>query len=512
MKPKGMVYLVGAGPGDAGLLTLRGAELLSRADVVVYDALVNSELLRHAPKTAEIIYGGKRAKEHALPQRELNELLISKAREGKTVVRLKGGDPYVFGRGGEEAEQLADAGIPFEVVPGVSSFVAVPNYGGVPLTHREFSSKLTLITGHEDPAKEASTVDWAQVAHTPGTKVIMMGTDRIGQIAQTLVSNGMDSSTPIAMVRWGTTGHQQSIEGTLATIADVAAKEKIGPPTVAVIGDVVKLRSKLNWFERRPLFGQRVVVTRTREQASQLSRQLRDYGADVLEVPTIKIEPPTRREELVDALLELNSYDWLVFTSPNGVTTFFEYFFRQFHDMRDLGGARIAAVGPATANKLKELHLQVDLMPDEALAANIAEAFTEFETIENLKICLIRAEVANPELPAALEALGAIVDDIPCYRTVPETEDPTGTAARFQETGADWITFTSASTVEHFHARFDLPALTQKFPQLKLASIGPETSKAITALGLKPTIESKTHTIDALVQTLLVSAQTPNSK
>src|SRR6266850_5548651 len=284
MKPKGMVYLVGAGPGDAGLLTLRGAELLSRADVVVYDALVNSDLLRYAPKTAEIIYGGKRAKEHVIPQDELNQLLISKAREGKTVVRLKGGDPYVFGRGGEEAEQLADAGIPFEVVPGVSSFVAVPNYGGVPLTHREFSSKLTLITGHEDPAKEASTVDWAQVAHTPGTKVIMMGTDRIGQIAQTLVSNGMDASTPIAMVRWGTTGHQQSIEGTLGNIADVAAKEKIGPPTVAVIGDVVKLRSKLNWFERRPLFGQRVVVTRTREQASQLARQLRELGADVLEI------------------------------------------------------------------------------------------------------------------------------------------------------------------------------------------------------------------------------------
>lgn len=500
-----MVYLVGAGPGDAGLLTLRGAELLRRADVVVYDALVNAQLLQLAPKSAEVIYGGKRAKDHTISQNDLNALLISRAKAGKTVVRLKGGDPYVFGRGGEEAEELADAGVPFEVVPGVSSFVAVPNYAGVPLTHRGFASKITLITGHEDPAKEASSVDWEQVAKTPGTKVIMMGTDRIGEIAKTLVGHGMAPATPIAMVRWGTTGQQQSIEGTLATIADVAAKEKISPPTVSVIGDVVKLRNKLNWFERRPLFGRRIVVTRSREQAGSLTSQLQDLGAEVLEVPTIKLDAPTRRQDLVEALLELNSYDWLVFTSPNGVTTFFEYFFRQFHDMRDIGGARIAAVGPATANKLKELHLQVDLMPDEALAANIAEAFAEFESIDNLKICLLRAEVANSELPKALEALGAIVDDIACYRTVPESEDLSGTGVRLQETGADWITFTSGSTVEHFHARFDLPALVKKYPKMKLASIGPETSKALAALELKPSVEAKEHTIDGLVEAILGS-------
>src|SRR6266478_5132961 len=506
MKSNGTVYLVGAGPGDAGLLTLRGAELLGRADVVVYDALVNSELLRLAPKSAEIIYGGKRAKQHAIPQNELNQLLIAKAREGKTVVRLKGGDPYVFGRGGEEAEQLADARVPFEVVPGVSSFVAVPNYAGVPLTHRDFCSKLTLITGHEDPAKEASTIDWAQVGKTPGTKVIMMGTDRIGQIAQMLVAHGTPPETPVAMVRWGTTGHQQSIEGTLANIAEVAVSKKIGPPTVAVIGDVVKLRNKLNWFERRPLFRQRIVVTRARGQAaSQLARKFQELGAEVLEVPTIKIEPPSRREDVVDALLALNSYDWLIFTSSNGVTTFFDYFFRQFHDMRDLGGARIAAVGPATANKLKELHLQVDLMPDEAIGSKIAEAFSEYESVENLKICILRAEVANSELPAALEAMGAIVDDIGCYKTAPETEDPTGAAAKLLESGADWVTFTSASTVEQFHARFDLPQLLQKFPKIKLASIGPETSKAIAALGLKPAVEAKQHTTDGLVQAVLAA-------
>jgi uroporphyrinogen III methyltransferase/synthase len=502
MKPKGMVYLVGAGPGDAGLLTLRAAELLERADVVVYDALVNPEVLRLASKSAELIGGGKAAA-------ELNQLLVARARAGQTVVRLIAGDPYLFGGGGEEAEQLAKARVRFEVVPGVSPLVAVPNYAGVPLTHREFASQLTFVAGHPNPAQTARGVDWAQVSKTPGTKVVMLDPDRIGQLADLLAGHGLPADTPVAMVGRGAGGHQQSVEGTLATIGGVSARERIGPPAIAVIGSVVKLREKLNWFERRPLFGQRIVVTRTREQAGQLSRRLHEQGAEVLEVPTIKLEPPTRRQDLVDALLALNAYDWLVFTSPNGVTKFFEYFFKQFRDMRDLGGARIAAVGPATANKLKELHLQVDLVPEEALAAEITTAFAKFESIENLKICLLRAEVANPELPAALEALGAIVDDVACYQTVPETEDATGAAASLLAQGADWVAFTSGSTVEHFHARFDLPALLRKFPQLKTAAIGPETAKALTALGLKPNLEAKRHTIDGLV-VALVSAQAAN--
>jgi uroporphyrinogen III methyltransferase/synthase len=496
MKQKGMVCLVGAGPGEVGLLTLRGAELLERADVVVYDARVNPEVLRLAPKSAELVGDGK-------SPAELSRLLIAGARAGKTVVRLIEGDPYCFGGGGEEAEQLADAGVPFEVVPGVSSLVAAPNYAGIPLTHREFASQLTLLAGHPDTAKAASDTDWAQMAKTPGTKVVMLGADGVGQMAATLVGHGLAATTPVAIVSGGATGRQQSIEGTLGTIAGVAAQARIGSPGMAIIGDVVKLRAKLNWFERRRLFGQRIVVTRAREQAGQFSRRLREHGAEVLEVPTIKLEPPTRRQDLVDALLELNAYDWLVFTSPNGVTKFFEYFFKQFHDMRDIGGARIAAVGPATANKLKELHLQVDLMPDEALASGVAKAFAGFETIENLKICLLRAEVANRELPESLEALGAIVDDVACYQTVPETEDMTGTAARLLASGADWVAFTSASTVEHFHARFDLPALLNKFPQLKTATIGPETTKALAALGLKPAIEAKEHTIEGLVAALL---------
>ncbi len=503
MSVKGTVYLVGAGPGRTDLLTLRGADLLRKADVVVYDALVDADILRLAKDGAEVIYGGKRVRDHSIPQDELNRLLISKAREGKTVVRLKGGDPYVFGRGAEEGLELAEAGIPFEVVPGVSSFTAVPAYAGVPLTHRDMASRITLITGHADPETGATNIDWPHVAATPGTKVIMMGTERIGQIAATLVKHGMPPGTPIAVVRWGATARQQSVAGTLATIADVVAKERIGPPTVAVIGDVVRLREKLNWFEKGLLWQRRIVVTRATEQAGTLAQRFLDLGAEVLSVPTIKMEPPTDRQGLVDALLELNSYDWLVFTSPNGVNTFFGYFFKRFQDLRDLGGARIAAVGPGTAEALRALHLQVDVVPREALAASLPKALTSFESIENLKICLLRAEVANPELPRDLEKEGAIVDDIACYKTVAETQDVTGAAAALAESGADWVTFTSGSTVSHFHQRFDLPALAAKFPSMRLASIGPETTKAIRKLGLSPAIEAKEHTVDGLVRTLL---------
>ena len=502
MKSKGIVYLVGAGPGDAGLLTLRGAEVLGRADVVVYDALVNPELLRLAPSTAEVIYGGKRAKDHSIPQENLNQLLVEKARAGKTVVRLKGGDPYIFGRGGEEAEEIAAAKIPFEVVPGISSTFAAPNYAGIPITHRDHCSSYMVITGHEDPTKDKSNLDWAQIAKTPGTKVVLMGVERIGQIADSLVANGMSAKTPVAMVRWGTTGRQQTIEGTLATIAEVVTKNKFTAPAVTIIGDVVKLRKKLNWFEKRPLFGRRIVVTRTRDQASQLSRQLLERGAEVLEIPTIRIAPTDDRENLADAMLELNSYDWMIFTSPNGVTSFFEHFFKAFEDMRDIGGVRIAAVGPATAAKLKELHLKVDLMPEEYIAGKIADAFKKYESVENLKLLILRAEVATPELPGKLEEMGAIVDDVACYKTIPETDDLNGAAARLAETGADWITFTSSSTVENFHARFNLPELLVKFPKTRLASIGPETTKALTSLGLEPNAEAKPHTIDGLVNAI----------
>ena len=330
-----------------------------------------------------------------------------------------------------------------------------------------------------------------------------MGTEKLSDWTQSLIAHGMSPETPVAMVRWGTTGRQQTVTGTLATIAGLAAEKKLSPPVLTIIGDVVKLRGKLNWFEKRPLFGRRIVVTRRSEQAGGFAQRLTELGADVLEVPTIKITPPKETDAIVDALLGLNAYDWLVFTSANGVTAFFDIFFRRFQDMRDIGGVRIAAVGPATAAKLRELHLQVDLTPDEFPGKKIAAAFEKFETIENLKMCLLRAEVANPDLPKALEELGAIVDDIAIYKTVAETEDPAGAGATLLESGADWVTFTSGSTVEHFHARFDLPKLLKKFPQMKLASIGPETSKAIRALGLEPALEAKEHTTEGLIAALL---------
>jgi uroporphyrinogen III methyltransferase/synthase len=507
MSKPGTVYLVGAGPGDAGLLTLRGTELLRRADVVVYDVLVNPELLRFAPATAELISRGSRTTDEALSQDALNALMIAKAREGKCVVRLKGGDPYIFGRGGEEAEGLADAKIPFEVVPGVSSIVAAPNYAGIPLTHRDHCSSFTVLTGHEGVGNEESHFDLDQIARIPGTKVVLMGLKKLPELTEGLIARGLPPETPVAIVQWGTTGRQRSVEATLASIARLAAEQRFTPPAVTIIGDVVRLRKKLNWFERKPLFGRRIVVTRSRKQATELSSRLAELGAEVLEIPCIKIAPPTNLQSLGDALLELSSYDWLVFTSPNGVTAFFDLFFKAFKDTRDIGGVRIAAIGPGTAAKLGELHLQVDLMPEEAIGAKIAKAFDKFETIENLRICLLRAEVANPELPRALEELGAIVDDIACYKTIAETEDATGDAARLLESGADWITFTSASTVEYFHARLDLPALLKKFPQTKVASIGPETSKVLTALGIEPNLEAKPHTIDGLVAGLLKAQQ-----
>jgi uroporphyrinogen III methyltransferase/synthase len=490
VKSKGTVYLVGAGPGDAGLLTLRGAELLRRADVVVYDLLVNPVLLRFARADAEI-----------------NSLMIEKAREGKTVVRLKGGDPYIFGRGGEEAEALAEAKIQFEVVPGVSSIVAAPNYAGIPLTHRDYCSSFTVFAGHENPADEKTNQRHGQITKIPGTKVVLMGTENLGDWTKSLIANGMLPETPVAIIQWGTLGKQKSISGTLATIAKLAAAKTISPPALTVIGDVVKLRGKLNWAENRPLFGKRIVVTRARGRTAKLTNTLSELGADVLEIPAIKGIDPENKQNFIDALLALNSYDWLVFTSINGVATFFEYFFRRFHDLRDIGGAKIAAVGPATAAKLRELHLQVDLMPEAFIGRKIAEAFAEHGSIENSKICLLRAENANRDLPDALEEMGAIVDDIGLYKTVAETEDFFGAAENFLKHGADWLTFTSGSTVEFFHARFDLPKLLKKFPQMKIASIGPETSKAIRALKLAPALEAKEHTTDELLAALVKAAQ-----
>ncbi|MCU0789008.1 MAG: uroporphyrinogen-III C-methyltransferase [Verrucomicrobia bacterium] len=502
MKSKGIVYLVGAGPGDPGLITMRGADLLRKADVVIHDALVNPELLRLAPPAAEILFGGRRAHGRRIPQEEIIRLLVEKAEAGHTVVRLKGGDPYVFGRGGEEAEALAKAGIPFQVVPGVSSFAAVPNYAGIPLTHRDFTSKLTILTGHADPDAPDCRIDWAAEARSPGTKVVMMGTEHIGRIAAALMRHGMPATMPVAMISGGTTGRQRSIAGTLSDISDLACRAKLAPPSIAVIGEVVNLRRHLNWFERLPLFGQRVVVTRSRAQARELVQSLTEQGAETLQIPCIRTAPPGDLTPLKQAIVGLHEYDWLVFTSPNGVRCFFDYFDKGFHDARDIGGVRIAAVGPGTAKELHARRLEVNAMPREATGAQVAKAMMADGDVENLRICLLRAEIASPELPALLEKEGAIVDDIPVYRTMAESDESSADSRSLLDGGADWITFTSGSTVEHFHARFNLNALLKRFPGLKLASIGPETTKAIRLLDLAPAIEAGEHTIDGLLSAL----------
>lgn len=503
MNTKGIVSLIGAGPGDPGLITVRGVECLQRADVVVYDYLANPALLRHARAEAEHIYVGKSAGKHTLSQEEINALLVKLGKTGKAVARLKGGDPYVFGRGGEEAEELRKAGIAFEIVPGISSAIAAPCYAGIPVTHRGVATAFMVITGHEDPTKAETQVDWKTVAEFFGTRVILMGVERIGEIASELVKHGAASDLPVAMVRWGTTGQQRTVTGTLATIADVAAKADFKPPAVTIIGEVVKLRETLNWFEQRPLFGRRIVVTRSRQQASELVRQLTGLGADVLEIPTIAIKPPKNLAPLREAITSIGTYDWLVFTSPNGVDGFFREFYRRHPDIRDLGGLKIAVVGTATAQKVTDQHLTVDLQPAEFTSEALLETFRKEVSCENLKFLLPRGDLADERLARGLEDLGGIVDDLDAYQTVPATEDCNGHRARLLAEGADAITFTSSSTANNFCALLDVPALLAKFPATKLISIGPQTTAALEAQKLPVAVEAKPHTIAGLVKVLL---------
>lgn len=495
-RKKGKVYLVGAGPGDLGLVTLRAKECIENADVIVHDHLANPEMLGWARDDAEIIYAGKRAGEHFLSQNEINALLVEKARAEKNVVRLKGGDPFVFGRGAEEAEVIVDAGIEFEIVPGITSAIAGPAYAGIPVTHRAETSHVTFFTGHEDPMKMGSALDYAALAKLGGTQVMLMGVERLGSITEKMLGEGVRPDLPVALVRWATTGAQETLTGTLETIARRAAETGLEAPAIAVFGDVVTLRARLKWHESRPLAGKRIVVTRTRKQAGVLSGKLRALGAQVFELPTIRIEPPTDLRAFAELVQDAHIYDWLVFTSANGVDAFFDIFFKLYDDAREIGGVRIAAIGPATAQRVKEFHLHVDLQPEEFVAEAVVREFQK-EGVENLRILLVRSEKARDVLPKELTALAAIVDEAFAYRTVPETRDPTGARHRLLEEGADLITFTSSSTVENF-LELGLP-----WPKgMKIASIGPVTSKTVREHGLKVNTEARRHDIDGLVQSI----------
>ena len=496
-KQGGTVYLVGAGPGDLGLVTLRAKECIERADVIVYDHLANPEMLSWAREDAEIIYAGKEPGKAQLSQQEINALLIDKAREGKQVVRLKGGDPFVFGRGAEEAEAIAEAGIPFEIVPGITSAIAGPAYAGIPMTHRTHNSHVTFFTGHEDPTKPGSAIDYAALAKLGGTQVMLMGVERLGAITSEMLNHGVRSDLPVALVHAATTGEQQTLTGKLSDIAQKAVTSDFKAPAVAVFGDVVALRDHLGWYEKRPLLGKRIVVTRTRKQASVLSNKLRALGAHVIELPTIRIEPPTDLREFAELVQDSHVYDWIVFTSANGVEAFFDIFFKLYDDAREIGAARIAAIGPATAQRVKDFHLRVDLQPDEFVAEAVVKEFEKQGSIENLRVLLVRAEKARDTLPKELSSLGAIVDEGFAYRTTPETRDTSGARRRLAQDGADLITFTSSSTVENFLA-LGLP-----WPKgMRIASIGPITSKTVRDQGLTVDVEARRHDIDGLVQAI----------
>lgn len=498
MKKSGICYLVGAGPGDIGLVTLKAKQCLEQADVLIYDALANPDLLQWVPDHCEKINAGKRAKDHILKQEETNDLIVRKAMEGKVVVRLKGGDPMIFGRGGEEAAELAEAGVAYEIVPGISSAIAGPCYAGVPVTHRDHCSQLTLFTGHEDPTKGETSLDYDLLAKTPGTKIFLMGVSRMGEICSTLIEKGSDPETPISLTRWATTGRQSTITGTLATIADVVKETNFKSPAVAVVGNVVKEREKINWFEdSRPLLGKRIVVTRTRQQAGDLSSRLGALGADVLEIPTIQITEPTEIDEFQESVKQVHTYDWLIFTSPNGVHRFFKEFFTTYQDARSIGGVKIAAIGPGTANAIAEYRLATDLLPEKFVAEGLVEAFKK-QQIENQTVLWVKAKESRDVISKGLSEQGAIVDICVAYQSIPVTTDPTGNASRFEKEGADLITFTSSSTAEHFFAmNLDFP------DDCEIASIGPITSETLKGLGKEVSFEPTKSTIPDFVDSIL---------
>ncbi|MBW1916886.1 MAG: uroporphyrinogen-III C-methyltransferase [Deltaproteobacteria bacterium] len=503
---KGIVYLVGAGPGDPGLVTRRGLEVLQQADCVVYDYLANEGLLAAAPVEAEIIFVGKRGGDHTRSQNEINQLLVEKARAGMKVVRLKGGDPYIFGRGGEEAEELAQHRIPFEVVPGISSAVAVPAYAGIPLTHRRYASLVSFITGHEDPAKPESAIPWEVLAQSPGTLVFLMGVKNLAEITRQLQTRGKSAQTPAAVIQRGTTPAQRTVTGTLEDIANLVQAAGLAPPAILVVGEVVQLRPQLNWFETRPLWGKRIVVTRSRDQASAFVKLLAEQGATCLEVPTIQIQPPDSYADLDQALRQLSRYDWLILTSTNGVKAFMVRLFQSGQDVRALGSLKIAAIGAATAQALREYGLIADCVPTDYRAEGLVESLTP-QIRPGSMIVLPRAQVARELLPQELEKRGVLVHVVPAYKTVPAPGLPPEAEVLFQQSQVDVLTFTSSSTVTHFAALVG----EARFPELAadtiIAAIGPITAQTLERYGLHAQIQPQNYTIPDLTRAIVAYFQ-----
>jgi uroporphyrinogen III methyltransferase/synthase len=499
---KAKVYLVGAGPGDPGLLTVKGQECIQTADVIIYDYLASPALLKHAPPDAEMIYVGKKGGDHTLSQDGINALIVEKAKAGLTVCRLKGGDPFIFGRGGEEAEVLVAQAIPFEVVPGVTSAVAAAAYAGIPLTHRKLTATLAFVTGHEDPHKEESSIDWESLARGIGTLVFFMGVKNLPDITRKLIANGKSPDTPVALIRWGTTPRQQTVTGTLDNITERVEKAGLKAPAIIVVGEVVDLRKTLKWFETRPLLGKRIVVTRAREQASDLVRQLSELGADCLEYPTIKIVPAADLKPMDEALKNLSAYDWIVFTSVNGVKYFFDRLFETDRDVRALHHLRTAAIGPATAERMFQFGLKSDIVPKTYRAESVVEAFRK-NKLDGRKILLPRAAEARPVLPVELRNMGAEVDEVTAYLTEKVSDNADLLVKQLEDNTIDMITFTSSSTVNNFIGLLPPDKFDQLIDGVTIASIGPITTDTAAQLGVKVDITAESYTIPGLCESIL---------
>ena len=499
---EGVVYLIGAGPGDPLLITVRGKELIETCDVIVYDYLANSKLLEWARPDAELIYVGKMGGDHTKTQKEINNIIVDRCKQGKKIARLKGGDPFIFGRGGEEAQELVKDGLKYEVVPGVTAGAGASAYSGIPLTHRDYTSSVAFFTGHEDPTKETSNLHWEKISTGIGTLVFYMGIKTLPKIVKSLVENGRSANTPVAVIRWGTKPDQKTVTGTLETIINMVEKSGLIAPAIIIVGEVVGLKKELDWFERKPLFGKTIVVTRAREQISDFASYLTNAGAIVIEFPTIETKPPESWGSLDEALNQITSYDWIVFTSVNGVKYFIDRLVERGMDIRDLKGLKVIAIGPKTAKKVKEHGIRVDFIPENYRAESIIEGIGT-ENIKGKNILIPRAKVARELLPDSMRKLGARVTIAETYVTFKPKHNKKQVGKLLREGSIDAVTFTSSSTVNNFMDVWGKEKGLELMNNVTVASIGPITSNSARKLGLEPSIEPKKYTTEALAESLI---------
>lgn len=494
--------MIGAGPGDPGLITVKGRELIARSEVVIYDHLANEELLSFAPPGAELIYAGKVGGAHNREQGQINDILVEKAMAGKIVARLKGGDPFVFGRGGEECEALVSAGIPYEVVPGVTAGIGAPAYAGIPLTHRDITTSVAFVTGHEHPGKESSEIDWERLSLGSGTVVFYMGMKNLSQIAENLMAHGRAPETPVALIRWGTLRDQEVLTGNLADIAAKAARAGFKPPAITVVGDVVRFREKLAWFDNRPLSGRGILVTRAADQAGEFSGMLAGLGARVHECPTISILPSEDYAELDEAIASLTGFHWLIFTSVNAVKYFFERLAALGLDSRAMGGTKVCAVGPKTAAALLPFGIRADLVPDDHKAEGVIASFRTMG-VEGKRFLFPKGDKARDVIPAGLAELGGEVVEPVAYKNVIPGHMPDPVLKALEEKRIDCVTFTSSSTVENLTAMLGENNLLHLLDGIAVAAIGPVTAKSCRELGLEVRVEPKEYTLSAMTEEIV---------